>query len=76
MHVLRINLLPRFVHFFRFLPVDRSLQLAREVDALLLPWLQDRLDLPTSPEARVILQTPTAHGGLSLLRLHHGALLR
>ena len=76
LHVLRTNLLPRFVHLFRFLPIDRSLQLAREVDARVLAWLQDSLDLPlTSPPVRLILQTPTAHGGLSLLRLHHEALL-
>ena len=66
---------PRYIHLFRFLPVDRSLQLAREVDSRLLPWLQDRLDLPLdSPQVRVIRQTLTAHGGLSPLRLHHEAL--
>ena len=76
LHVLRINLLSRFVHLFRFLPVDRSLQLAREVDDRILPWLQESLDLPlASPPVRIILQTPTAHGGLSLLRMHHEALL-
>ena len=73
LHVLRINLLARFVHMFRFLPVDRSLQL---VDERLLPWLQEQLDLPLAhPAVRIILQTPCAHGGLSLLRLQHEALL-
>ena len=76
LHVLRINLLPRFVHLFRFLPVDRSLQLARSIDERLLPWLQEQFDLPLAhPAVRIILQTPCAHGGLSLLRLHHEALL-
>ena len=74
--VLRINLLPRFVHLFRFLPVDRSLQLARNVEEHILPWLQEQLDLPlTAPDVRIVLQTPCSHGGLSLLRLHREALL-
>ena len=76
LHVLRVNLLPRYVHLFRFMPVDRSLQLARSVDDRVLPWLQEQLDLPLSdPAVRILLQTPCAHGGLSLLRLHHEALL-
>ena len=71
------NLLPRFVRLFRFLPVDRCFQLAREVESCTLPWLCERLDLPLDhPAVRAILQTPTAHGGLSLLRLHLEALLR
>ena len=43
LHVLRINLLPRFVHLFRLLLVDWSLQLARQIDLHLLPWLQEQI---------------------------------
>ena len=76
LHVLRTNLLPRFVHLFRLLSVDRCLQLTREIDSCTLPWLCEHLDLPLPhPAVRPILQTPTAHGGLSLLRLHLEALL-
>ena len=69
-NILRVNLLPRFMHLLRFLPLTLTLPWAQVMDGDILAWLQDCLALPfPAPCWDTILRTPLALGGLPLLIL-------
>ena len=70
LQVLRLNLLPRFTHLFRFLPLRLTLPWAKDLDADLLTWLENLLRLPlrAAPNTWVLL-TPPSRGGLGLTPL-------
>ena len=68
--VLRVNLLPRFTHLFRFVPLRLTLPWARDLDLDLLQWLEQLLRLPLrSPATTWALLTPPSRGGLGLTPL-------
>ena len=70
LHVLRINLLPRYIHLFRFLSLHLTLPWARLIDTGIRNWLASQLD---SPASHAILAAPVAHAGLGLTTLQYEA---
>ena len=70
LQVLRLNLLPRFTHLFRFLPLRLTMPWAKDLDVDLLTWLEALLRLPlrAAPNTSVLL-TPPSRGGLGLTPL-------
>ena len=76
MHILRANLLPRYVHIFLFLPLRLTLPFARQLDTELRTWVETALDLQLrTPQCHAILVAPPKWGGLGITTLEVDALL-
>ena len=73
-HILRINLLPRYVHLFRFLSLHVTLPWARLIDADIRGWVAHHFHCQLdSPALHAILSVPVAHAGLGLSVMHYEA---
>ena len=70
LQILRTNLLPRFTHLFRFVPLRLTLPWARDLDRDLVTWLETLLHLPLrEPSSTWILLTPASRGSLGFTPL-------
>ena len=67
--LLRVNIYPSWVHFWRFLPPTFAQPLAADLDGLLLQTLQRLLGMALdAPAVLSILRLPMAEGGLGMLQ--------
>ena len=67
--LLRVNIYPSWVHFWRFLPPAFAQPLAADLDALLLQTLQRLLGMALdAPAVLSLLRLPMAEGGLGMLQ--------
>ena len=70
LQILRTNLLPRFTHIFRFVPLRLTLPWARDLDRDLVTWLESLLHPPLrDPPTTWALLTPPSRSGLGFTPL-------